>query len=333
MNSFVYILIFFVTGSRKMNDNESLETDIVTRMLIHALEKPGCKKIQIFVETVINALFLSDEKKICMEESFHKAQKVYHGMCRLARYYKVKSARKYDVHSDLQANVLTELSPTIVFEVFDDNNRTIYPFRISDLISIINTSLTHSPDFFPQPQKVRNPYTNIHFTKAQMYSIYFAIKKSNYIMPILFQQYFKVEFHMLHFLKANECYIRDEAIKSFVRNASINEKYREILHMFNDYRNVLEGIKIHHEFPRKTLVTHFGKYIHDYLQQCYSMNPSIRNVCREKIEYQLYFFRTNNPTYGRKIQKKIDNKNTVYVFIDQINTRPSRNGRRRYRTT
>ena len=88
--------------------------------------------------------------------------------------------------------------------------------------------------------------------------IIFCHQTSPYVMPILFQQYFISEFNLLDFCKANECYIREQAIKSFIRNATLQQKYKMILKMFVDYKRQLEGIVIHNDFPKKTLVEHFS---------------------------------------------------------------------------
>jgi len=322
MDTFVYIITYFLTGSREWNNYDIVKQDLISYNFIYSLNKNRCKRISLLVESVTNALFTSNHKKEEIQEAFYKTQTVYRGFSALARYFKIKTARNYDKETDLCENVLSELSPSIIHEIYDDNNRTLYSFRISDLISIINCALMNSPDFFASPQRIRNPYTNIHLTEAQLYSLYFAIKKSNYVMPFLFHQYFMVNFHMLNFLKFNECYIREESIKSFIKNATINQKKKEIRKMFADYEHCLNGIIIHKEFPQKTLVAHFEKYIKDYLLQYYSLNPGLRNWCNQKIEDELILFRKLNPTYGRKIQKLHNNKK-VYSFVENIVTKPS----------
>lgn len=319
MKSFFYIIYYFLTGKRSLKKDEmkpelikgdiivygfycSLTNSETSKNSMNAIVNDIPKKLECFVRTILNAVFIHPTKKERIEEAFYKAQKVYHGMSRLARHFKMKHSRVYDIQHDLCLNSLDELKENMKYRLYDDHNRTVYNFRISDLITLINTALMHSPEFFADPQPIRNPYTNLEFTTAQLYSLYFAIKQSPYIMPLLFQQYFMCEFNLLDFCKANECYIREQAIKSFVRNATLQQKYRMILKMFVDYKRQLEGIVIHNDFPKKTLVEHFSKYLHDYLLECYSLNPGIRHICKRKLKGDLLLFKTLNPTYGRKIR-------------------------------
>ena len=364
MNTFSYIIYFFITGNRNFQDEKMkrdlIKGDIVTYSFLCSLHDKGAKKLVWLVNTITNAVFIQPDKKERIQEAFYKAQVVYHGMSRLARHFKMKRARVFDVQHDLCLNPLSELRPNMVYRLYDDKNRTWYSFRISDLINVINTALMHSPEFFADPQPIRNPYTNIELTNAQLYSLYFAVKESPYVMPVLFHQYFDVEFDLLRFCKLNECYIREAAIKSFIRNASIQQKYRYILKMFVDYKRQLEGIVIHDEFPKKTLVGHFSKYLPNYLMECYSLNPAMRHISKRTLKGDLILFKTLNPQYGRKIasykqiasdlSKTSNSQNTfvfgenispttfpkqkiVYTFVDKVITEPPRVRRVRSRPT
>tara|TARA_B100001063_G_scaffold26377_1_gene20228 strand:- start:170 stop:910 length:741 start_codon:yes stop_codon:yes gene_type:complete len=130
--------------------------------------------------------------------------------------------------------------------------------------------------------------------------------------------------------------------------------------MFVDYKRQLEGIVIHNEFPKETLVTHFSKYLHHYLMECYSLNPAMRHISKRTLKGELIFFRTLNPQYGRKIasykqiapdlSKTSSSQNTfvfgenispttspkqkvVYTFVDKVITEPPRVRRVRSRPT
>lgn len=354
MKSFSYIIYYFLTGNRYLTENDMklqlIKGDIVIFGFFCSLQdknNKGERKLDWFVNTIMNAIFIQPEKKERIQIAFYKAQKVYYGMCRLARHFKMKRARLYDVEHDLCFNPLSELRENMKYHLYDDNNRTLYAFRISDLITLINNALMHSPDFFAEPKPIRNPYTNIELTTAQLYSLYFAVKESPYVIPLLFHQYFKYEFNLFNFCKANECYIREIAIQSFVKNATTQQKYRTILKMFVDYKKQLEGIVIHNDFPKETLVSHFSKYLHDYLLECYSLNPAIRHISKRKLKGELVSFRTLNPSYGRKIRtyqlkpsnlskdqdnntfvfgnpkgRKLTKLNFVYSFVDTVVTKP-----------
>ena len=108
-------------------------------------------KIQTKFETlnisVVNNLFLERNIKERYEDIFSCAQRTYYGFCRLARIFKVKRALQYNMKTDLCMTPLTKFNSSIKINLYDDKNRTIYPFRLSDLLNIIQTSLSNSPDF------------------------------------------------------------------------------------------------------------------------------------------------------------------------------------------
>ena len=130
--------------------------------------------------------------------------------------------------------------------------------------------------------------------------------------------------------------------------------------MFVDYKRQLEGIVIHDEFPKKTLVGHFSKYLPNYLMECYSLNPAMRHISKRTLKGDLILFKTLNPQYGRKIasykqiasdlSKTSNSQNTfvfgenispttfpkqkiVYTFVDKVITEPPRVRRVRSRPT
>ena len=83
------------------------------------------------------------------------------------------------------------IKPHLLITLFDDMARTQYVFRLSNLLTIIKMSLSNSVEFFSEPNYIKNPYTNVKFTDAQLYTIYFKLRESSFVMPTLFHLYFK----------------------------------------------------------------------------------------------------------------------------------------------
>ena len=125
-------------------------------------------------------IFITDTTKQKYIDIFSKAQRGYYAFCRLARMYKMKKALRYNMHTDLCMTPLSSLKSSIKLDIYDDKLKTIYCFRLSDLINIINTSLSNSPEFFAEPLPIKNPYTNMNFTYAQLYTIYFKLRSQRY---------------------------------------------------------------------------------------------------------------------------------------------------------
>ena len=326
----------------------AINQDFVTYALITALHcggvaNAGCTKFSIFHNSVTSNAFISDARREEITASFAHAQRCYAGLCRLARHWKLKNARVGSVEHDLYMNPLENLPERLVMDIFDDASRTIYKFRISDLMSIAKTALCNSPDFFADPQEIRNPYTNVPFTHAQLYTIYLRIRQTTFDMPILFSQYYRAGFDMRLFCEANECYIRDAAITSFVATGSDPEKYYYITKMLRDHRAYLNGVSVHPGFPPGKLIEAFSRYLENYLLESYSLNPGQRYRAKHELQAELARFGRLNPTYGRKVLELDDAEfpdsgrpefRTAYiqdVVLDSPRVTPRTRARRRAR--
>jgi len=249
---------------------------------------------------------------------FSNAQRIYSCFRKLAINFKLKYSKKFEVDTDLCFQPFSNFKPHILITLLENN--IVYNFRLSDLINIINKSLSHSPMFFAEPYQIKNPYTNIPFSIANLYNIYFKIQQTNYIMPILFQQYFNSNFILLDFKHNNECYIRDKAIDYFMIDSSIDEKYNYILRMFyKHYTCIL--FTIDDSFPKYKLVNVFNKYLKLFLKEEYSLNPHIKQINKVQLDYLLTTFSQLNPNFGKKLWiKKRHERRSVncYVFNEHV---------------
>lgn len=314
MDSFSYIISSFFTPidmynihNKELFKEAELNDKLIDYGFIYSLQeiyknklnKTSTKnKFNVLNDCVLYNAFINDKQKEVFLDRFSKSQRAYHGFQRLARLYKIKKAKPCTSESDLCMNPLNELPQNIIIDLYDASSKTIYKFRISDIINIINTGLCYSVDFFADPQPPMNPYTNIEFTKSQLYTIYFKVKESNYIMPHLLHMFFIHNFDIDEFCKYNECYIREANIKSFVVSGTDADKYYHIMEMLFKY---LKDIKIHHNFPVAKLISTFSGYLYDYLSIEYSLNPTLRHISKLKLKKRFAKFACLNPHFGKKI--------------------------------
>ena len=131
---------------------------------------------------------------------FSISQKYYHAFVRLATIWKNKRF-SIQIDYDLYMNPLVRNSKG-VFTLLQQNK--LYLFSVSNLCHIICTALSNAPDFFIDPLISKNPYNNLPFSKSTLYNIYFFVKESAFIMPILFHQYFVADFNLRKFVDENE---------------------------------------------------------------------------------------------------------------------------------
>jgi hypothetical protein len=309
--SFIDILNYhFLTEIYKYTSNTSLNNEKRKNTLVKPrrrglyFDSPALAKYEALNNVILANAFICKEKVEDILTLFSKAQRSYFAFCKLARLFKIKHAKPSPSSTDLCLNPLSSLNPKLVLNIYDDKSRTMYTFRSSDIINIINQSLSHSPDFFADPQFIKNPFTNVPLSKAQLYNLYFSLLKTSYILPPLFHLFFLSNFHLSSFYIKNECYIREEAINNYFKNMDENTKAFYIRQMLLYHCLDIPNFYINTVVPNKQLLETFSGYIHDYLISLYSMNPEYKIECYTRIKEKLYMFSINNQNYGRNILKK-----------------------------
>lgn len=258
---------------------------------------------------------LTDENKKYLFDVFSKTQKTYNSFNRICFLYKIYKAKIFDMNYDLCMNDFDTLKSNILFSLFCKKDKTIYKFRISDIINIINNALTYDQNFISTPQQIKNPYTNIPFNKGELFYIYFKIKESPLLMPYLFHQLFIVNFDLERYRLYNECYIREKSISNFIKSDNIIEKHKYILSMIADYF-IYANISIDFFFPPSILVNHFNKpYLELYLKSLYSLNPDLKFNSSIILTQKLIRFHRLNPNYAQPfVTKKRDSENNIHLI-------------------
>ena len=250
-------------------------------------------KENVFLPKINNELF----------EIFAKAQRIYNGFNILARIF--RSKKKLQPQYDL---LLNELDPKNKTTIKLYHNNWIYLFSVKDLINLINTSLSNCDHYYADPKSIKNPYNNIDFTKANLYNIYFKIKSLDYIMPILFHQYFVCDFNIERFEIENESLIRDKNIHNIVFKSNSEMLFKEISQMLEISKG--DGYKIQKEIKDINLVDFLNitrPYYYLYLISNYYVEGTekkrrSKNLFNRKI-HELFYY---NPKFARlSIKRKM----------------------------
>lgn len=283
-------------------------------------KKIGSNKFTILNELILSNTNLNEQLINYYFINFCYSQKIYNIFRRFVLRVKLKYTKKFEISTDLCFNPFNSLKENMIISFIEKD--TLYKFRISDIINIINKSLSNSLNFFADPLPIKNPYTNLPFCLSNLYNIYFRIKNSNYNMPILFHQFFISNFNLLNFQNNNECLIREKAINYFIKDATLDEKYEYINKMFySHYEQVL--FEIDPLFPKKNLVKTFDKYIYSFLLEEFSLNPYVRDTNRIKLNYNLILFSQLNPNFGKRIinrqqRRTMDNSHNLSFYQEVI---------------
>ena len=200
------------------SDTSPMNRDFVTYAFLNSLRhamplgappsrQPG-SKFRVLRAAVIDNPFVGPSQRSILLSKFSLAQRAYTTMSAGARRYKMARARRAYTNEDMFLRPLAGLPPSAITEIYDDASRTTYTFRLSDLIQLVRSSLCTAPDFFVDPQPIRNPYTNVPFTTAQLYTIYNRIRESPYEIPTVFHIYRNGGFSRRHLLDRPEAFIR-----------------------------------------------------------------------------------------------------------------------------
>ena len=191
--------------------------------------------------------------------------------------------------------------PRTRMDVFDQGMK--YTFKISDLLNIIHSSLTHAIEFICDPVPIKNPYTGLEFGKPTLYSIYAMLRESTYAVPPLFAFFVEVDFDMEKFETQYESVLRDFVIKATIENMTPAKRREEIRQMmavvgvYNPLSNRHEPIfRLRSVLPDE--LDRFKPWLHLYFVHLYSLNTyyahvAFRNLIRDMLKY-----RAANPAFG-----------------------------------
>jgi len=315
----VYNLIYNIFYHNYYNNDETNENYIninktsFTRSKFHTLAD------------VIENMFLTNEYKEDFLKLFCKIQKVYFAISRFAHIYRFKKSR-IQINTDLSLSPIDQSSKNVI-TIFQHNSR--YLFTLNDLIHIIETAISNSPNFFLEILDPKNPYTNMPFELSALYNIYFKHKESSGILSTLFHLFFLSNFNFDHYMLENESFIRDFAIKKYVFNSPAYILYDKVKHMLksNSYTCKLE---IHDEFPKDILVNIMRPFLYYNYIYTFGVKPREKTYVFNKIlHHKLKKFYQHNPQFGRifyKIdylsKKRLMNFNTDHIKFYSINIKP-----------
>jgi len=190
-----------------------------------------------------------------------------------------------------------------VFSLIQNNKK--YLFSITDLINILNNSLGNTFFFVSEPLSCKNPYTNIPFNKSTLYNIYFFIKKTDFIMPPMFHEYFKTNFNLRVYGEENDEMIRNYSIKQYVNNTETEELHNDIINILENDRYG-KKLKIDREFPKEVLVNIMRPYLELYYKGTHTSDEQKREKYIDEFNCKIRNFYLYNKQFGRRYVKRME---------------------------
>lgn len=257
-------------------------------------------------------MFLSDKHKTDFIELFSQTQKTYLALDRLAFIWKYKKAVQGN-SMDMMMNDIHRGERGVV-EVYQAGS--IFLFRTQEVNRIVENSICNNDYMFASPKPVKNPFNNLPFTKANLYTMYLGIDKM-YVtkMPIIFYKYFLTGFNLKEFYEQNHALIREKGIQDYLKNSDNDDLYDDVLDMLDyvkSYSTRRVSFDISDECRKCCIVKIMKPYLQLYFTHKHSLNKYEIQQSFYNLRYKLFQLFEHNPTFGRKIMVRhsvwLDNK-------------------------
>lgn len=252
-----------------------------------------------FLREVLTNTSNSPELKHKFMELFCKYQKIYYIFTRLKMKHR-RSKATQQISSDMYMN---ELEPNHKYTMKIYQNGALYLFSLNDLSKIFLAALTNTSGFMVwNPVPIKNPYTNVILNKAELYSIYFKMKSSNFSIHPFIQVLFRCNFNIYKFRKHNEDQVREYVIYNHVYTSNYPQLYSDVMEMIHIYA---PNACIDPDFPAKELVDMMRQFLFSYYMILFTGSQSRKIYFTNELRIKIQRFFDKNPLVGRKMRFRI----------------------------
>lgn len=227
---------------------------------------------------------------------FCNIQQVYNGFARLANLFRYKRTPVQNT-TDLGLNPIAPKRKTHTFL----HEGAKYIMTIPEIIQTVNAALSHVNGFFILNNYMpKNPYTNVPFSKSNLYNMYFAVKCSDFKMSSLFYSFFLYDFQLELFTTVNQNALTEYAISQYVYNSHHSLLHQDVKNMINNH-GMMRQLYIDPLFPKDVLVNSMRPYLLLNLRLEYANIPEEEWAdISMKLTNSLNLFYMYNPKFGRK---------------------------------
>lgn len=275
----------------------------ILKTILRCSEKTQSKYQKL--QTVFNNKFLSKQQKDQYMTVFSDSQRAYMGLIRFAFMWKCKKA-KIGNTMDMMMNEIRKTDKGVV-EVYQRG--ALFLFRTSEVNKIIENSISCTEYMFANPKPVKNPFNNIPFTKANLYTMYFGIDKMTVVkFPIIFYKYFLSGFNLKRFYEENQVLIRDKGIQDYLKNTEDDELYEDVLDMLDYVKNFSRrAVKfdISEDSCKCCIIKIMRPYLLLYYKHRHSLDKYEIKQSFYELRHKLYNLTEYNPAFGRRIHTQM----------------------------
>ena len=298
------------------NMTESLFYNLFNRIPLHDFSQ----RFTILKYVRDNNLFTSATKNEIFElfARYQHELVVLNGVVRRKKYSKMKFAGE---DCDFTGVPLSDISHNLKMTIVNCGIK--YIFRISDLINIINKSLTYREELFLVIQPAKNPYTNIPFTKANLFNIYYHIRyNTRIVIPVLFHLFYTTSFDKNEFSNRYEAVVLDNSIQDYIdefQEAHLVEIGHEWIKKFKHHKKQkYDALSIHKKYPIKNFLRLLRPILKLYLIHSHTLTSSMKYSSFTKACTLMVDMLENNADFGK--QPNVQPKQVVFKSLRKLNT-------------
>ena len=255
----------------------------------------GLSDIKFFNYCIYKNKFLNDTNGEMLTSIYIDSKKILNIMNRFVRKIKYKLYKKYENDRDMRFIPLKNYDNSEIVEIIE--NKTIYSFRILDLINLWKISLYTNGNMFPRPNQLKNPFTNMVFKKYNLYNIFISFSKTNFIIPDCILAYYKCNFDMQDFRHEFFPKLQYNAIESYSKEGFVNEHHDYIISMLHDFRRTTNYAFVETRssiFKKMKVVDLLRDFLCCYLKQKFLCNTLLKEKYERLLKRKLRYFFENN---------------------------------------
>tara|TARA_B100000963_G_scaffold362043_1_gene402515 strand:- start:4291 stop:5565 length:1275 start_codon:yes stop_codon:yes gene_type:complete len=223
-----------------------------------------------------------------IEEIYISAKNILNKLNRFAYIYKFKKYKNFEYYTDLNFVSLKNYHDKDKIQIIQ--NKTIYNFKIRDLINLWKISLKNSEQMFPLPKLLKNPFTNIELEKHHLYNIFFKYTFAGNLIPEIILFYFKSNFNLHLFKMEAHEKLQTNAISKFIDNGPVQEQFDYLTMLLHDFRKSTEYVFFKTNlsiFKKLNIIKKLKRFIKYYLIFKFNTNMLKKEYFEKKIKEEI----------------------------------------------
>ena len=285
---------------------DPMDTDLLYFNNMNSPQEERLSVIKSAHHMIYNNGFISQEKKNELINKLTDAQKIYWGFTKLAKIFKHRKTKTFDIHESLYDVPFKDCNPLQIITLTEGNTK--YKFRINELIYLWKISLANSYGLTPSPKNPSNPYTGLPFSYHNLYNIYFFARMNTYInIPDTIGLLFKIDFNIRKFTIQNYPSLCEKTIKVYLQESETIVLFYDCINMVsantklfrypNFDTNMENKYKMEFVYLLKSILTF-------YLYDTASCNPITKKINKKLFRKNVKKFMEAHPTFGRRVVQR-----------------------------